>query len=114
MSRTDKEKVPDQLKACCSVTRAVTVLTLQEFAINPSSSTIKRHLKKINLYYYFCLHRPLLEWAHKENGKVRKKEKQIQTVWERPVGNQARFKALSFKCPSLSSHQGGSTEELGR
>lgn len=37
----------------------------------------------------------------------------MQTVWEGPFGNQARFKAFSFKWPSLSSHQGGGKEELG-
>lgn len=37
----------------------------------------------------------------------------MQTVWGGPSGNQARFKAFSFKWPSLSSHQGGNAEELG-
>lgn len=53
------------------------------------------------------------EWAHKEHRKVRNKEKPMQTVWEGPSGYQAKFKAFSFKWPSLSSHQGGSTGELG-
>ena len=38
------KRVPNQLRACCSVTIAVTAPTLQEFAINPSSSTIIKRL----------------------------------------------------------------------
>lgn len=34
------KRVPNQLRACCSVTIAVTVPALQEFAINPSNSAI--------------------------------------------------------------------------
>lgn len=77
------KKVPNQLRACCSVTIAVTVTTLQEFAINPSSSTIIERLFLFFIYIIiFYLHSPFSEWIHKEQGKVRNKEKPMQTVWE--------------------------------